>query len=341
MTFAVLLPVLNAMTCHEARQFCAALIAGELGISETALVEAHLSRCADCRQIVEGLYHVAPRDSEGRIVVAGDMGIGAGSRLLLPLLVMVALGAGALVVVPGLAPYAWHRAAALVVAAPHATPQPTTRTTPPPPEPSRIEPPSGAPLIEPDVISPSSPSASSVSLAATSPSAPAPTESQQTAAATTAPSDKVAERASAAPAPRAPAPSSRPASTQKPAESAATASARKAEPRQARHGEQAALADPEPTAPPLISPVKATETDVVLQISVRDRRVAERDVNTLLARLGGTNLGQAEGATIVAVVPQSSYGEFTRGLAQMGSWNLEASRSSLPDPIHVAVRLTK
>jgi hypothetical protein len=87
--------------------------------------------------------------------------------------------------------------------------------------------------------------------------------------------------------------------------------------------------------------VKATETDVVLQISVRDRRVAERDVNTLLARLGGTNLGQAEGATIVAVVPQSSYGEFTRGLAQMGSWSLEASRSSLPDPIHVAVRLTK
>jgi hypothetical protein len=345
MTFASAFAVLDAMTCHEARQFCAALIAGELGISETALVEAHLSRCADCRQMVEDLYQVAARDSEGRIILAGDMGIGAGSRLLLPLLVLVALGAGALVVVPGLAPYAWHRATALVVAARHATPQPTTRTAPPPPEPSRIEPSFGAPLLgEPDVISPSSSSASSVSLAATSPSAPAPTESGQagqTATAPTEPSDKEAGRASAAPALSAPAPSARRASTQKPAESGATASARKAEPRQARHGEQAALADPEPTAPQLISPVKATETDVVLQISVRDRRVAERDVNTLLARLGGTNLGQAEGATIVAVVPQSSYGEFTRGLAQMGSWSLEASRSSLPDPIHVAVRLTK
>jgi hypothetical protein len=87
--------------------------------------------------------------------------------------------------------------------------------------------------------------------------------------------------------------------------------------------------------------MKASETDVVLQISVRDRGVAERGITTLLARLGGTNLGQAEGATIVAVVPQSSYGEFTRGLAQIGAWNVEASRSSLPDPVHVAVRLTK
>ncbi len=97
----------------------------------------------------------------------------------------------------------------------------------------------------------------------------------------------------------------------------------------------------EPAAPHLISPIKASETDVVVQISTRDRGVAERDINLLLVRLGGTNLGQAEGATIVAVVPQSSYGEFTRGLAQIGSWNLEASRSSLPDPVRVAVRLAK
>src|SRR5437660_1647703 len=134
------------MTCDEARQFYAALIAGELRISEAALVEAHLSRCADCRQIVEGLYLVAPRDSEGRIALAGagDSRIGAGSRLLLPLLVLVALGASALVAVPGLAPYAWHRATALVVAARHLAPQPTTPTAPPVPEPGRSEPPSGA-----------------------------------------------------------------------------------------------------------------------------------------------------------------------------------------------------
>ena len=338
------MPVLEAMTCHEARQFYAALIAGELQISETALIEAHLSRCADCRQIVEDLYQVAPRDSEGRVVVAGagDMGIRARSRLLLPLLVLVALGAGALVVVLGLAPHAWHRASALVIAARHATPQPAAQTAPPLPEPSRIEPPSGAPLIrEPDVISPSSPSASSVSLAATSPSTPAPPESRQTAPAPTEPSDKEAEHARAAPAPSAPTPSARRGSTQKPAEAAATASARKAEPRQAGHGEQAALANPEPAGPQLISPVKASEADVVVQVSVRDRGAAERGVNTLLVQLGGTNLGQAEGATIVAVVPQSSYGEFTRGLAQIGAWNVEASRSSLPDPVHVAVRLTK
>src|SRR5882672_1559561 len=214
---ARLLRLLEAMTCPEARQFHAALIAGELRISETALVEAHLSRCADCRQIAESLYRVAPRDSEGRIVPAGagDMRIGAGSRLLLPLLVLVALGASALVVVPGLAPYAWHRATALVVAARHATPQLATWTAPLPTEPNRIEPPSGAyPIGRPDVIPPSSPSASSMPLAATSPSAPAPTESEQPAAAPTEPSDKEAERASAPPAPSASAPSARRASTQ-------------------------------------------------------------------------------------------------------------------------------
>jgi len=329
------------MTCPEARQFYAALIAGELAISEAALVEAHLSRCADCRRIVEDLYQVAPRNSEGRILPANDAGIRAGSRLLLPLVVLVALGASALVAVPGLAPYAWHRATALVIAARHATPQRATRTAPLPPEPNQIEPPSEAPAIgKPDVIPPSSPSASSMPLAATSPSVPSPTESEQPAAAApTEPSDKEAERASAPLPPSTPAPSTRRASTQKPAASAATASPRNTERRQARQGEQAVLV--EPAAPHLISPIKASETDVVVQISTRDRGVAERDINLLLVRLGGTNLGQAEGATIVAVVPQSSYGEFTRGLAQIGSWNLEASRSSLPDPVRVAVRLAK
>ena len=168
------------MTCPEARQLYAALIAGELGISETALLEAHLNRCADCRQIVEGLYQVAPRNREGRIVPAGDMGIRAGSRLFLPLLVLVALGASALVVAPGLAPYAWHRATALVVGARHATSQLATRTAPPP-EPNQLEPPSEAPPIgKPDVIPPSSPSASSLPLAPTSPSLPSPMESEQT-----------------------------------------------------------------------------------------------------------------------------------------------------------------
>jgi hypothetical protein len=330
------------MICAEARQLYAALISGELGISETALIEAHLSRCDDCRQIVEGLYQAAPRNPEGRIVPAGDLGIRAESRVFLPLLVLVALGASALVVAPGLAPYTWHRVTALVVAARHVTSQLATRTAPPP-EPNQIKPPSEAPAIgKPDAIPPSRPSSSSLPQAPTSPSLPSRTESEQTTAAVpTEPTDKEAERASAPPALSAPAPSPRRASTQKPAESAAPASPRNTERRQARQGERAGLVDSEPAVPHLISPVKASETDVVMQISVRDRGMAERDINLLLTRLGGTNIGQAEGAAIIAVVPQSSYGEFTRGLAQIGSWNLEASRSSLPDPVHVAVRLAK
>jgi hypothetical protein len=77
-----------------------------------------------------------------------------------------------------------------------------------------------------------------------------------------------------------------------------------------------------------------------MQISVRDRGQAERDVKTLVTRLGGSNLGQDEGSTI-AVVPRSSYAEFTRGLAQIGAWRMEAGRSNLPDPVHVSVRMAK
>src|SRR5882724_2571035 len=252
---ARLLPILDAMTCHDARQFCRALIAGELAISEAALVEAHLSHCADCLQLVEKLYQAAPRDPEGRIALADHTGMGAGSRLLLPLLVLVALGAAALVVVSELAPYAWHRATALVAAARDETPQPSRQTAPPPPEPGQIDRPSGASLIgEPDIMSSSRSFTSSLSLAATSPSAPASTESEQMAAAPSEPSGKEAERANAAPpAPSAPALPPRRASTQEAAESAATALARKAEPRQARDGEQAALTNPEPAAPQPIS----------------------------------------------------------------------------------------
>jgi hypothetical protein len=80
---------------------------------------------------------------------------------------------------------------------------------------------------------------------------------------------------------------------------------------------------------------------VVVQLSVQNRREAERDVTTLLMVLGGTKLGEDQGSTIMAVVPRSSYGDFTRGLAQLGSSQTESESSSLPDPVHVAIRLAR
>jgi hypothetical protein len=87
--------------------------------------------------------------------------------------------------------------------------------------------------------------------------------------------------------------------------------------------------------------VEAGKIDVAVQLSVRNRKDAERDLGMLLTRVGGTKFGSGQSATLMASVPRSSYSEFTRGLTQIGSWQLEAGRSSLPDPVHVAVKLAK
>lgn len=112
-------------------------------------------------------------------------------------------------------------------------------------------------------------------------------------------------------------------------------------------------AAPIPSSPPLsrrdgspaapsreVAPASpAPPLDVVVQLSVKDRSAAERDLSTLLARVGATQVRRQPDFTFVAVVPQSSYGEFTRGMAQIGSWQMETDRSTVPDPVRVAVRL--
>ena len=78
---------------------------------------------------------------------------------------------------------------------------------------------------------------------------------------------------------------------------------------------------------------------MAVQLSVRDRSAAERDLSILFARVGASQVRRQAEFTFVAVVPQSSYGEFTRGMAQIGAWQMETDRSTVPDPVHVAIRL--
>ena len=358
------------MTCDEVREISPALIAGDLTLTESAQAEAHLSRCPDCRQMIEDLYRVAPRDpATGRIPAHAETGPRPGRRfLLLPLLVL-AFGVGAIALVPGLGLDSWQRGTAMLVAARHGAPPAAPRAEAPPMDAARIEP-SADPLVagEFSTASPSSgyasalsahaPSLSGSTLAPPTSNAPTPPAAVPPAAALTQPhataaappADTQSARMTAEPAPRAPAPPvkaerppefSRRAAAHPPAETSSSQSAKKGERMEARRTEKAAPepAEPERASKPA-SPLKASDTDVVVQISVRDRGLAERDVKMLLTRLGGSNLGQDDGSTI-AVVPRSSYAEFTRGLAQIGAWRMEAGRSSLPDPVHVAVRLAK
>jgi len=96
-----------------------------------------------------------------------------------------------------------------------------------------------------------------------------------------------------------------------------------------------------PAVPPreAASASPAPRLDVVVQLSVKDRSAAERDLSTLLARVGATQVQRQPDFTFVVVVPQSRYGEFTRGMAQIGSWQMETDRSTVPDPVRVAFRL--
>ena len=50
------------MNCHEARQEFSDLIAGTTGLTESARVDAHVSQCAECRDLLEGLYRLRHRD---------------------------------------------------------------------------------------------------------------------------------------------------------------------------------------------------------------------------------------------------------------------------------------
>jgi len=348
------------MTCDEVREIFPALIAGDLTLTETAQAEAHLSRCPDCRQMIEDLYRVAPRDrATGRIPAHAQTGPRPGLRFLLPPLLVLGLGLGVIALVPGLALHAWQRGTAMLSAARHGAPPAAPRAEAPPMDSARIEPPADplAPSEFNTALSAHAPSLSGSTLAQPTSNAPTPpatvppaaTLTQPPATAASPPADRQSARMTAEPAPSAPAPPvkaerapgfSRRAAAHSPAESASAPSAKKGERREARRTEKAPEpAEPERASKPA-SPLKASDTDVVVQISVRDRGLAERDVKMLLTRLGGSNLGQDEGSTI-AVLPRSSYAEFTRGLAQIGAWRMDAGRSNLPDPVHVTVRLAK
>jgi Putative zinc-finger len=84
--------------------------------------------------------------------------------------------------------------------------------------------------------------------------------------------------------------------------------------------------------------------DVVGRLRVKSRSGAERDLAALLAKAGGTTMSWQRGEKITvieAVIPKPSYGEFAEGLTRIGSWQIEAGRSQLPDPVRVTVTLAE
>lgn len=99
-----------------------------------------------------------------------------------------------------------------------------------------------------------------------------------------------------------------------------------------------------PSPPTLPSEPPVSASHVVGQLSAKNPRAAQRDFITLLADVGGTELGRSHRVmftTVEVVVPQSRYNEFADGLARIGSWRLEAARFPLPDAVHMTIRVTE
>jgi len=102
---------------------------------------------------------------------------------------------------------------------------------------------------------------------------------------------------------------------------------------------------PTTSAPTIRAPGGARPSlDVVGKLRVKSRSGAERDLAALLAKAGGTTVSRQRGekvTVIEAMVPNPSYVKFAEGLNRIGSWQIEAGRSRLPDPVRVAVRLAE
>ncbi len=96
--------------------------------------------------------------------------------------------------------------------------------------------------------------------------------------------------------------------------------------------------------PTLLAELPASATHVVGQLSAKNPRTVLRDFIALLADVGGTELGRSRRVRFTAVevlVPQSRYNEFADGLARIGSWRLEAARFPLPDAVHMTIRVNE
>ena len=382
-------PQATAMNCEDARDGLSTLVGAQNGLTEWALLEAHLKQCAECREAEAHLRQLAaagrpvarpramlaslrkamellrigvtcstalvarrralltaaareltPRAIAG-VMRAFGLGITRGvaeiahlrASLAIPLRSSVAgmakaleavrlitryvqrirfgpsVQAGGVVLALAFTLYALQRIDGIQqLAHPPAPPRPELGPTPL--EPAQVE----SARLEPTRLEPAQ--AEPAQLA---PSLPAPSVEKKTVSAAPPRTDEPRQSPSVAP-PRAAALSPPDVSASEPVRGVA----------------------PSPPMLPSEPPVSASH--VVGQLSAKNPRAAQRDFITLLADVGGTELGRSHRVMFTAVevvVPQSRYNEFADGLARIGSWRLEAARFPLPDAVHMTIRVTE
>jgi hypothetical protein len=296
--------MISSMTCEDARECFLDLLEGKIRLTELAGVEAHISQCATCREEVERLQSekLPARAARGP---SADESEGAalperpGRRWLRFSIGLGLAAVVAMVMLTVLAVRVYHQNQERERILSEAMTAGGHREERELREPATP----GSPESRPSPARPKVESAPSPAppKTASAPVVPAPRPGVVGRSADLGP-------VKAAPLPSSPPPSRRTVSPAVPS-------------RESR-----------PATPP-------EKLDVVVQLSVSNRSAAERDLSALLARVGATQVQRQPDFTFVVVVPQSRYGEFTRGMAQIGSWQMETDRSTVPDPVRVAVRL--
>jgi len=309
------------MNCQEAHEDFSALLDGDIGLTERVPLEAHLRTCAECRQELENLpkkkgaarpigWRPRLRRSVTSRIPAKFLEV-AVSVTLVAVLVLVVL----------------ERRAELELAFRHWVP---------------LVPPIGGrpPQSEPPMVASTEPATRPETPSGARPTAPLPVQSPTSTlpAAVGAPLPPSVARD--VPAGRSAKPGvSKPGQPEPQARKSKGGGTKREGPSGAEPSSRvpvtARAAAPGDTQRPV---------DVVGRLLVRRRSGAERDVAALLARAGGTTLSRQRGPTITVVhgvVPHSNYGNFAAGLRGIGSWQLEAVRSPLPDLLRVTVRLAE
>jgi hypothetical protein len=309
------------MNCQEAHEGFSALLDGDIGLTERVPLEAHLRKCSECRQELEGLQQkkgtarpiswrprlrrsVIPRISAKVLAVAASV-------TLVAVLVLVVL----------------ERRAELELAFRHWVPSvPSTRDRPPQPAP---------PLVASTEPTPRSETPSGPPPAAPLPAQSAPSTPPAAVGVQLPPAVVRDIRADRSAKPRV----VKPGQTEQQILKSKSGGTKREGP---------SGADPSSPVPVAARAAVPGDTqrpvDVVGRLLVKSRSGAERDVAALLARAGGTTLSRQRGPAITVVkgvVPHSNYGNFAAGLRGIGSWQLEAERSPLPKVLHVTVRLAE
>ncbi|HXA97851.1 MAG TPA: zf-HC2 domain-containing protein [Candidatus Dormibacteraeota bacterium] len=353
------------MTCDDARESLSAFLDEVLEPEERRRVEAHLAGCADCprelerlRQTVALLRRVEPARAPvgfvDRVVAAArprPWYRRVGDTLFVPLSAKLPAEAVALALVGLLAVYIFERVPEVQQAA--RPPASTGLLADRPADRDLVGAPSRAPGGAASARSQSAPLAerdaerrdSAGMVRGTEPASDAKTQ-RETAAPAAAPAPaSPAEPAPAPPPASAPAPGPAAPSAVPSPSVAAGAPVAKTAPENMVGGrarlETGSLRQ-SPEAARLSAAKQAPSADVIARAAVKDRDAAERELAELITRVGGTETQRRrdDALTVVeALIPEPRYAEFAQGLAQIGSWRVEAERADLPARVHVILHL--